>query len=562
MSKKQAQPDFKKAGYYIISSEIKLTQDLSIPLGSVLDFRGGFFSGNAKLDLKGCPIRAPHTGIFAKDIEVANLGGNPAVYAEWFNLGYSDNTCGDEDFINRALEAAKGIPVVLENKTYHLNKPIYLGPYIKVKKVDGKDTYIEHNITSKIGTFTLICPGTLKLNSDTSAIALGYKNLRLQVNQIEGPDLTETREETLSSDSYKGTGLRFYDNVYHADIDVISMTNLNKGISVILDKRPKEDSDVTVSGERIAGTQYLKFNFRSIKADYCIYSDLDKTSGIAKWFNECQINGGRLDGRYGIYKLSNNNAFNGNIFRTIELGNLSEAAIQTDTIEFSYFSNLNTINQLPSEVGNKWIKLRDSYMTRMSFLDRINPYGFEFDKECDRTVISAPLTGIDSQGLFDTIAVNDITVKTENSDNTPLVALASSVHPFNIAKTVTRNPDKELLTLSDLFPKVECENPSLNLSVDCDVLPSMVLFDVNAAETLRVDIGGLKDVSPSFQDFYARIGAGGSLVLTGTNQLLPIRFLRPETGSILSLPSLTIKQTGLYKMGWDEDGHLLVHKVS
>lgn len=90
----------------------------------------------------------------------------------------------------------------------------------------------------------------------------------------------------------------------------------------------------------------------------------------------------------------------------------------------------------------------------------------------------------------------------------------------------------------------------------------MVLFDVNAAETLRVDIGGLKDVSPSFQDFYARIGAGGSLVLTGKNQLLPIRFLRPETGSILSLPSLTIKQTGLYKMVWDEDGHLLVHKVS
>lgn len=566
--------DFNQVAYFIITNEIVLTGDLALKSGSILDFRGGCFSGSHKLNLKGCPIRAPHIGIFDEGLKVSGMGGNPAVYAEWFNLGDSNKTSGDEDFINRALEAAQGIPVILESKTYYLKNPIYLGPY--VEEVEDKDKEeiisIEHNISSQIGTFTLICPGTLKLNSDTSAIALGYKNLRIQVNQIEGPDLTESEKQAISPALYQGSGLRFYDNVYNADIDVACMTNIHKGINVVLNHLHDANSDGTYDVEHKTdiGLQYLKLNFCNIDADYCIYGNLKKTPNFKKWFNECQFNGGRLVGRYGIFLLCDTTAFNGNVFRTIELGDLTEAAIQTDVSEFCYYRNLSVTSQIPTGSDKKLVKVTQARATQLSFLNYLAPNRVEFNGRCDSTVISAPIyapqLGLDVPNQFDTITVRSVIYKSANQaepdkiDIYPL--LTSSVHPFNMAKTVTRIPDKELLILSDLFPKVECENSSVALSVDFDVLPSMVFFKVDSLETLKVDLGGLKDVSPAFTEFYAQIATGGRLLLTGGNQRVPLQFVTYASGGLTYSASLAIIKTGLYKMVWQGQDKLLVYKES
>lgn len=256
--------------HFIIEEDIAFSEaSVSLPGGCVLDFRGGSlaFQGSqstAKLNLNNSDIIAGGYCIFSKGIDVSGIS-NSLVRAEWFH----DKQLEEHVCINRALMAANGAPVTLENRLYELT---------------GSITFpqLDNGISQ-----TLISPGTLKLNSEIPAINLDVSYVQLKINKIEGV--------YQNSNSRIGTGILMSGNCFHVNIDVFYMTSLHKGISICPDSRNTDTG---------RGIQYCKVVFQAIRADYCIYIDIysnSKTDRLTNWFTETLFIGGRLSGINGIY---------------------------------------------------------------------------------------------------------------------------------------------------------------------------------------------------------------------------------------------------------------------
>lgn len=522
--------------YLIIKENIKLTDEITdIPVGSVLDFRGGTFrsteTSTVKLNLNDSIVRAASYCIFSGDIEVTGFN-NDEIKAEWFNN--KTNSGSEQVYINRAIVAANGCPVVLEHRNYALSAPIV---FPAISRTTNRDKAIRQ---------TLVAPGTLVVTGDDAAIDVKVHNVWLKINRIEGRD-------------YHGTGVRYSENCYHGVADVREMVSLERGFDV----------SPNPAGIGIAGVQYIKFIFQSIRAKYCFYVFVPKDV----WFSESYILGGYFSGENGIYFSSGENepgqepddkcGVNGLVFNNICFDELTGIPMRLYNIQQCNFFNLCISNSL-SELGdNKCVCLEKVETLDINFNTLVRPNSFEFTGKCRMIYVNGFILYDKSyNNHFDRLLISKVSYN--GSDINKMVATTSR-QPFNMCKNLVANegsdedPDWRVkeYSLEDILPVL---NISENGSQEVKVLPSTLNVEVTDNNRLILDISSITQFAPcALINVFANVTPGGEFVITSTSY--PSKILSSPGISVID-NSATLNEVGLYRLTWNSQFELVISKVT
>ena len=476
--------DFNQAAYYNIIAKIGISGELTIPKGSVLDFCGGSFCGSGTINLNGAKVVAAPYCIFGKDVSVSGFAQSE-VLAEWFNdksffpstsSGTETKTFGEEVFINKAIQSARGCPVVTNARQYKLKDSI--------KFIPGTTPQ------------TLICPGELCIerdntkdndNQDDNTAAILLENVSyvtLKINFIRGyaPLNPEYKYD------YRGIGICFRGSVHMADIDVFLAQTLQIG----LDLSPK----ASVNGAYI---QDCKFKFQLIKASTCINIDLFAHNTVADyprcWITSNQFHGGRLIGREGIvFGTPNTDFFEGGsntrptahvnslVFDCIGIEKIFINPIYLAYVAQSKFQDIRMMESLPGtgdkEIGGNdnspWISFYNVSDLEIGLKGYILPSHLSIVKESQQFTPPVPAPDPYSPNVVDNVIVkcdvldsslyknhfDTIVFRTPNpSDDNPEphMFVTNSIQPYNMAKCISAPSlsNTDSVDITDIIPALE-----------------------------------------------------------------------------------------------------------
>lgn len=269
--------------YFIVENDIFLPEgQYTLGKGSVIKFAGGSFKcfSWAILGLNGGQVIAAPYPIF-QGIAVTGFS-NSTVYAEWFKESPSQ---APHEYINKALIAAQGCPVVLAHKEYNLT-----------------GTIVFPDSTPS----TLIAYGSLIIDKDSdfykgqenpAAIEIYTSNVSISVNSMTLSQIKPTKDVPYPPKIFGGTGIRISGEVSDVSVNVGNMTYLKRGIEIL------PGGVDALSNDALSGKiQYLNIDFQSINAVYGIYIDIFSHGDPEQnWLKRTTFHGGRLLGDYGLY---------------------------------------------------------------------------------------------------------------------------------------------------------------------------------------------------------------------------------------------------------------------
>ena len=596
-----SQPDT----YYIIEEDLvinptdflefkDLKGDINVKVANncVFDFRGGalridpsaavtvgmrFFN----LNLNGAQVSAASYCLFY-GITVSGFE-NTEVKAEWFNTGdYSNGLTlgGEEVYINRAIVAANGCPVVLEKRQYRLRNPIvfdFIGVYAPQ---------------------TLISPGIIQIEAECAAIEIRTLDVTIDaayiMGRMAGMDANGKRPDISTGLLYTGTGILFSANAYRCNINVQLMTTLHTGIAII------PDGNITQPGQvgKNAGIQYAKINFQYIWAYRCIYIDIfsKRVPNNGNWFNESQITGGQLHGYHGIYyadpefdttgmtdedinNLKNSIDMDGTVFNNIGLEGLTGLPLRLRNLHFCKFLNLRMSEALPGindfDSTATWIDMKNVKDVEISVKGYLRPKHYKAENHVNNVVLRGSVIDNDwPQDHFDTLVFMSMPkTKLENSvyGRQPVQFATSSIQPYNMVKTIdVGNPASTLLemrycTLDDLFPITHPSAENEKKFIKIKVLPRLVMANVNNGSKLTVDLAGFDKLVPGFFEIKINLNNSGTLVFMVDKP-------EPKQGNSLNIVGsqsdesgnqyLTITKSGSYHIELNASFDIVITKIS
>lgn len=548
----------KRDRYFIIETDVTLPSGTLTIDNSVLAFRGGSFIGSTSsvVNLVSSQVSAGSYPIFKGRLTVKGLSC-PEVKAEWFK---DSSDTSDDLYINRAILMANGCPVVLETKTYNLKKSI------------------KFNVTS--ARQTLICPGTLSVATALTsipAIEINAQTVTLKINRIVGGT---------ASNGYKGVGIKFNAYIAHSNIEVNTMRSLHRGFSVDPDVRGSEHAG------KLGGIQYCLIKFGSIQADYCIYINVysgarvseSNPKSISNWFNENQITGELMEGKYGIYtvdpteaKVDNpaldprilTNVMNGLKIENISFERITGLALRLRAVINSSFLNLQMFNCMPVTPGSKpndandfapWIDMENIDRINMTFNSYVAPAHIKVGDNCKNSYIRGAI--MDKPGSysshFDLLGIDTWSGKDVNGDEKSLMFVTSSVTPFNMAKDITVPANTTVIRyIRDLLPNLK-DGSTDSSQISLPVLPATLNVEVNENATLVVDLSGLKTFAPCLYTVNAKISGQG----TGSHGTLQFRTSDNtviEGGTYANgICKKEVAISGLYSIQWLSDWKLRI----
>ena len=484
------------------------------------------------------------TAIIYKKVSFPNLA-NDEIKAEWFNDGTHSGS--EQVYINQAIVAAHGCPVILEHRLYTLSAPIV---FPAISRTTNRDKALRQ---------TLVSPGTLLVDGDDAAIDVKVHNVWLKINLIVGKD-------------FHGTGIRYSENSYHGIADVREMVSLEKGFEVnpvpVWNGQYNDKGDKT---NKYAGVQYIKFIFQSIRAKYCFYVFV-RAGG---WFTESYILGGVLSGENGIYFASSIpnpkptekpipsiNGFDGLVFNNITFENLSGEPVRLTKLKQSNFYNLYMSTGLPG-INKKWIFMDNVDMVEMNIMSIIDPNRIETIGTCRCSYINGFI--VDDNGYynhFDRLLISKVN---NNGATVNKMVATTSMQPFNMCKNLIANegsdedPDWRVkeYSLEDILPVL---NISENGSQEVKVLPSTLNVEVTDNNRLILDISSITQFAPcALINVFANVTPGGEFVITSTSY--PSKILSSPGISVID-NSATLNEVGLYRLTWNSQFELVISKVT
>lgn len=531
--------------YCIIDSNIKLKGDFTFPANSVLDFRGGCYTSGLQesvaINLNGSQVFAPSYCIFGKLVTV-NGFNNDSVKAEWFN---ADGSNRDEQiFINRAIEAAAGCPVVLEDRTYYLSGSIKF---------------------ANLGVFTrqsLTAPGTLQVTNNEPAIDIDQCSIDLKINKIRGFETT-TKPSAKAGGGiivgpinpityFNGVGIKFSCNCQHITIDVRQMHFLEYGLMF----EPDGTREIVVDGESKSvsgGLQYINIIFQYIHAKYCMYVDIYSHFKYKNvWLSELNVTGGRLRGDYGIYfadrtdEEQSNIIINGLYFSNIAFEGISTLPIRLRNVSSSRFMDLRLSEDLPANNQNgtkmRWIDIDDISFIIMSWKGLVSPNRFVYGSNCRWMIVEGFI--LDSEAVFSSRFNRIVFTKDYNSkDSHTKMVVTSSIQPFDMCDEIVVKEDKTLF-LFDLLPTWS-DGTDVLKSIHFDVLPRSLNIVIRENCHLTLDMKKITYFPQCLFNVYAIIEKNGSLKFSAD--------------SVENNKSFT--ESGLYRLTWNSVGQLFITKI-
>lgn len=505
------------------------------------------------------------TVIISKKVSFPNLA-NDEVKAEWFNDGTHGGS--EQVYINQAIGAAHGCPVILGHRTYTLSAPIVF-PFIS-RKTNGDKALRQ----------TLVSPGTLVVAGDDAAIDVKVHNVWLKINRIEGRN-------------YHGTGIRYSENSYHGVAEVGEMISLERGFDV--SPVPVWNGQYDKNGDKVkfAGVQYIKFIFQSIRAKYCFYVFLYPKA----WFTESYIFGGTVSGENGIYfssgtteteSVNSKQDVDGLVFNNIAFEGISSLPMRLFNIHECNFHNLRMSTGLPGlgddwNISKKWVYMDNVDMVEMDFKSLVRPNRFEAVGDCRDNYVNGFI--IDDEGWyinhFDRLLIN--AVKSSQGNLETCMVATSSMQPFNMGDNLLAEGGSEIddtwvehtYTVEDILPYIQtsyCPTPQSEnsgdkseLASDCrnvnlHVLPSTLNLDIRDNTRLILDVTGITRFAPcALVNIYVNVTPGGEFVIRTSS--LPSRIISPE-GNYAPNNELSFNEIGIYRLTWNSQFELVVTKIT
>ncbi|MCM1320176.1 MAG: hypothetical protein NC217_07320 [Muribaculaceae bacterium] len=586
--------------HFIIAADVPCPKGaLKIGSNSILDFRGGSLTTSTKttISLNSCQILAGAYPIFNGDFIVTEIA-NAEVRAEWFK---SDNDTSDDIYINRAINAANGCPVLLEARKYILKNSI------QFKKNTSRQT--------------LICPGEFVIDNEdinVPAICVNTQTVTLIINKISGNEST----------AYHGVGIRFIVYNEHSNIQINTMRKLHIGICVYPDTLERdENGDITDEilnkNNKLVpygGLQYCRINFGVIDAEYCFYIDIysyakpvyhdksenkpvdtvptDKTERdklsleITNWFTECQIVGTLMRGKYGIYTVDKtkilknfptaeidkiNSVMNGLLFKNISFEDITELPIRLREVIRSGFLNLQMFNNLPGHNATEsddfapWVDLDNISDIRMSFDSYVMPTHFKTGSNCRNSFVYGAI--MDKPGTyvshFDVLGIDTLVIGYDSKDN-PIsgtqMFVTNSIVPFNIVKNIKIDKNDNTttrLSLRDLLPDLnEGFEDNDTGRINLPVLPSTLNIDIAQNKTLVIDITGLDKFPPCLYNVYVKMSDAAKVQFLSRDYLAIINGIYNPEGYPSGSSLYTFLSGGYYQLQWQKNFILEIKKTS
>lgn len=543
-----------EAAYFVIQNNVEIDSVThSVPAGSVLDFQGGKFlakSGSATINLNGATIVAPACCIFAQQITVYGFS-NSVIHSDWFK----DANMAEHTAINKAIVAAKGIPVTLESRTYKLTGSIVIP-----------------NLGNSVIPQTLISPGILSVASDIVAITVSGHYVNLSINSIRGTEIG-------SSGKHVGTGIWTSTNCFQSEFNIVELANLKKGIEIKPKSFGVDNGEVNpyVNG----GVQYCKITFQSIEADYGIYIDVFTESNpeavesdeagnryqlTRNWFTEGLITGGRMSGGYGIYFVGaesvpeireDEKPMNGLVFRNISFENLTELPMRIRNLQYSRFYDITFGKNLASEI---YIDFSQVDGLDFTFNGIIDPTRFKSSATTWQVVLRGQLGNPQDGTTFNNL--DTIVIQPLNGQSEQLAT--SSKYPFNMGQYYLCNnpvPDDgsmvvKSVTLEDLLPSPVLWQTSESAMQPGTVLPLTVTAVITEGNELVIDLTGLKAFAPCIFDIYAQIEDYLGALTFKTSD--PDTALRSTLYGSQTSKRMSFNAPGLYHLSWDENYNILI----
>ena len=356
---------------YIIEGDCSLSGDVALAAGSILKFEGGALVGSGTIKGSRLMIDAPKYQIFGENINFENnvdslksAIANGEVSAHWWGAK-GDGKNYDCGAINRALRNAGSSWVVLDNLRYLTNETIVLGENQKLR-----------------------CDGVLSYRGDGAAIELTEKYIELDIFELRQNAGWE--EQTTP---YKGSGVLFSGNVYHANIDIDKIYYFDKAFNLM----PNANCAI----------QYCKISWQYVVGEYGVYIDISSGAKNAAdtdrmWVNENQFNGGRLRCNYGVYSTPIGDdlngivgLINGNVFNSVGFEGDVDGKFKCKAITLynAWHNNFNDIRLSEGYVpiGQPWIDLTQCGYLNFSFKSQI-PYSSVKATRCNHIKIEGNIT--------------------------------------------------------------------------------------------------------------------------------------------------------------------------
>lgn len=544
-------------GYFIIRETVSLTGDaVSVPLGSILYFQGGYFKSaisgrSVKLNLNGADVSGATCCAFGRDVEVSGFH-NALVHSDWFY----DRDAGMEEYeaINKALVSAAGCPVTLEDRIYELTGSIMFP-----------------EISSSNTCQTLISPGTLKISRNRkdlaepypfTAIVLNRTNIRLDIDSIDG-DAFVRDEEGKIIEVYPSTGIRFVGTCNNIVIDFSIIRDIKKGIDV---------SDFTDSDSGGIRIQNCRINFQDIFAEYCIYVDLfsGKSPSANDWFVDTFFGGGRLEGVNGIYfadppagVVTNNERINGLVFQNVGFEGLTGMPLRLRNMCMSSLMGLRMSEDLPDD--GVYIDMKNVFNLKLG--GTLNARRIHAEDNVRNVTVSAYFTDSTSNSYhrhFDTLVY-----MAPDGSNT-VETTTCSFQPYDMGKTIVADKPAPQSGFAETVCDIVDMQPYNDVTYNgypskFHVLPRTINLVVKKGNKLILDFSGSRSFPLLLLDAFVRIETGGVLTVKVNSfpegGLLSYTIISIVDGNRKEGSSVSFTDDGLYRFTYDENWQLVITRV-
>lgn len=539
-----------ESAYYTVRESVSMTGDIvTVPKGSILDFRGGSL-GSAeschivRVDLNGADVLASSSCVFRRYVEVTGFS-NSLVRAEWFN----DRSAGMEEHeaINKALVSAYGCPVTLEYRYYDLRGSIMFPPC-----ADGKTGQ------------TLISPGILRISkSDGShdydwidsddpyaynCIVVNTSNIHLVLNTIQ------------CTYSHPTCGIRLTGHSCNVKIEVDKILYCVKGIDVSTHGGSNESIQI----------QNCQVNFQYIHAESCIYVNLfaGKSPSSADWFTESLIVGGMMQGTNGVFfadspngVISNNERINGLVFQNIGLEGLNGIPLRLRNMCMSKFVDLRMSESLPNGVDAVWVDLKNVFDLSISIKSGLLASRFQADDSVKRVTVNAYFR--DEASLYYSWHFDRLIFQTlQDSSSTGMATC--SIQPYNSCRTIIADKTalptgmaETVYNFADMFP-VNDGTYEDRLS-RFDILPETVNAVVRQGNDLILDFTGFNRFLNPIVNICANIAIGGMLTVRTSESPDNVISMVDSVGK--PVKSVSFSTSGLYRCICSEQWQLVITRV-
>lgn len=310
--------------------------------------------------------------------------------------------------------------------------------------------------------------------------------------------------------------------------------------------------------------------------------------GISNWFNENQISGELLQGRYGIYTIGNDdwdinpivkakfgNLMNGLMFENISFERITGLALRLRNVMRSSFLNMQMFNSMPGgtpndpiDTQNPWIELANVSELKMTFNSYILPHRIYAGDKCRRVYIyGAILDDPANYGSnFDTLGIDQV-YGGESADKPVQMSqmfVTNSVVPYNMTKTITAEAETTTTKyIKDFLPNLKYGTTDAKY-IDLPVLSTSLNVEVQEKATMNLNLSGLKGFAPMLYSVNVKIsgqntGAHGTLVFRTSDGL---RFEEYNAdGSPNNTTSKTITDSGIYSIQWLNNWLIRIERI-